>query len=103
MRKKIITAGIFLFVALTYTFIKNPTITSGTELTIETIEALAKEEKCEGTHPNGCHDGGPNQSSCEIDASYYNCLGGLGGGCKTSCVEGAYACCGLNCKCIENS
>ena len=102
MKKKILFAGILSFMALTLTFVKTPITTSASELTVETIEALADddEKQCQGPHLNGCHAGGLLATSCSIDASFHACIGGLGGGCSISCNSAGYACCGFECKCI---
>lgn len=102
-RTLILLVSTLLLASLTYTIAQNTILSSVSEITVEDVEALSSgETSCKGPHKNGCHSGGENSSSCSIGASFHVCIGGLGGNCSTSCFQGSYACCGLDCKCIPD-
>lgn len=87
---------------ITFTAVKNQSAKEAevnSMISIEQVETLADDE-AHAKHEDGCHSGGKYTVKCEIDATFKVCLGGLGGGCSVECDSRAYACCGLDCKCI---
>lgn len=100
---KTLLIAVILLVGVTQLLAKSQILSfSYANTSIETIEALANEEGCPTKHKNDCHSGGPYSSECTIGASFHVCIGGVGGNCSIACREGAYACCGLDCKCIRD-
>ncbi len=61
------------------------------------VNALAESES--GRY---CHSGGPGSKACSIAAGIeiFGC--GVTEGCSVDCYDGYYACCALQCVCIED-
>lgn len=58
------------------------------------------EELEESNYLEHCYSGGYNATSCSIDAGI-SIGGGVSLGCSVTCNSKSYACCGLECKCVN--
>lgn len=94
MKKRLLIVSLMVaFMSSVLLYVDSKRMTSFVD---SNVNALAESES--GRY---CYSGGPGSNSCSIAAGIEILGCGVTEGCSVSCNDGYYACCVLQCTCIE--